>query len=228
MSNKALSVDVNSLFARLEDLRIAHLNSTSGQTQEAIDALTAPFDTTPVEQGTVFTNEPHTLLKSYLNLLRNSTYLTDITVDDINAINIPQPGTLIKALELNVGEALIDRIEQIPTSFASEFNASATTVHGTNFSNFRASATVNGTFFSGFFTASSVFGTFFSDFRSASSVNGSNFSTFFTYEACQNSWRNASFNFGTNFSNFRSSSFTTSNGSFWEQTFFTTGGTFSR
>lgn len=52
MSNRALASDVNSLFARLEDLRIEHLNSVSGQSQAAIDALTAPFDTDPVEQGT--------------------------------------------------------------------------------------------------------------------------------------------------------------------------------
>lgn len=158
------------------------------------------------------TTEPHTLMKSYLSLLRNSQYLTNITEDDINSIVVPEVGTLIKALELNLGKQLIERIEEIPSSFSSGFNASAAVVFGTHFSNFRATSTVNGTFFSGFFTATSVNGTFFSDF------NGTSFRVSFSYENCKNSWRNASFNFGTFFNDFRAS-----NGSFWDQNFFAAG-----
>lgn len=162
MSNKVLATDINSLFMKLEELRKEHLNSTTGQSSAATTALSTPFNTNATTIEDTISSNPYTLMNEYLLLLRNSKYLIDnITEEQIENLLIPEVGTLITATELNEREDFISTLEEMPSSFSSNFFT-------TNFSTFRS--------------ASSVFGSNFSSFRSSSSVFGSSFTfgTFFS------------------------------------------------
>ena len=55
--------------------------------------------------------EPYTLMKSYLNALRKSVFLTTVTEEQINEVTVPEAGALIEFANLNVAENLV--IQQI-------------------------------------------------------------------------------------------------------------------
>ena len=155
-----LASDINSIFSRLETLRAEHY-SGAGQSSEAQAALSTPFNSSPVTQGnTIY--EPYTLMKQYLNTLRNSVFLTSITSEMVDAITVPSAGTLITLTSLNTGTTLIENIEELPFTNSTNFSG----FNGTNFSGF------NGTNFGTNFTCFNNNGTNFSSF------NGTNFSSF--------------------------------------------------
>ena len=155
----AQAADINSIFSRLEQLRQAHYNG-AGQTDEGKSALASAFNTAPVVQTTTI-EEPYTLMKSYLNALRKSVFLTTVTDDEINEVTVPAAGALIEFYNLNAAEKLTTELEGKPSSYTTNFSGH----HTTNFSGHFTSDF--GTDFSCFMHDGSNFGaeTFSSSFK---------------------------------------------------------------
>lgn len=106
--------------------------------------------------------EPYTLMKSYLNALRKSVFLTTVTEEQINEVTVPEAGALIEFANLNVAENLVTTLESKPSSYTTNFSGH----HTTNFSGHNASNF--GTDFSCFMHNGSEFSpepTFSSSFR---------------------------------------------------------------
>lgn len=164
-NSKILSSDVNSVFNRLEAIRAAHY-SGAGQTAAGKAALNTTFNITPTNQSAL-AKEPFSLMKSYLNVLRNSVFLAGITQAQVDAIEVPSAGTLIKLTSMTTGTNLISTIEGLPSSYT------------TNFSSFRGSS-FDSSFRGGSFDGSFRGSSFDSSFRSSSfhsSFRGSSFNS---------------------------------------------------
>lgn len=156
----AQASDINSVFSRLEQLRRAHYEG-AGQTAEGKNALASAFQTAPVVQTSTI-EEPYTLMKSYLNALRKSVFLTTVTEEQINEVTVPEAGALIEFANLNVAENLVTTLESKPSSYTTNFSGHNTT----NFSGHNGSDF--GTDFSCFMHNGSEFSpepTFSSSFR---------------------------------------------------------------
>lgn len=105
------ATDMNSLFNKLEDIRLKHVAKgvNSGSALTSLNSL-GEFKSPPMEankqaqgekNGDISTPEqprPHNLMRSYLNVLRSSRWLSSvISANDINQIEIPPASTLIDA-----------------------------------------------------------------------------------------------------------------------------------
>lgn len=105
------ATDMNSLFNKLEDIRLKHVarGVNSGSALTSLNSL-GEFKSPPMEaskqaqgeeNGDISTPEqprPHNLMRSYLNVLRSSRWLSKvISANDINQIEIPPASTLIDA-----------------------------------------------------------------------------------------------------------------------------------
>lgn len=105
------AADMNSLFNKLEDIRLKHAarGVNSGSALTSLNSL-GEFKSPPMEEnkqaqgeenGDISTPEqprPHNLMRSYLNVLRSSRWLSSvISANDINQIEIPPASTLIDA-----------------------------------------------------------------------------------------------------------------------------------
>ena len=100
----AQASDINSVFSRLEQLRRAHYEG-AGQTAEGKNALASAFQTAPVVQTSTI-EEPYTLMKSYLNALRKSVFLTTVTEEQIN--DVPYGYSMAKEMgKLDVGQSVV-------------------------------------------------------------------------------------------------------------------------
>lgn len=130
----ALASDINSIFNRLEALRVEHY-SGAGQTTAGQNALSTAFNTNPSVKEESIT-EPYSLMKSYLNVLRNSVFLTSITAAQVDAITVPAAGTLIKMTNIPIAENLITTIEELPSSYTTNFSSFRGSNFGFNGSNF--------------------------------------------------------------------------------------------
>lgn len=174
IESKILASDVNSLFNRLNEIRIAHNNS--GQSAEGQAALSQEFNTAPAVEGKKIlaqtdgdNNGVMPLMKQYINTLRKSVYLTALTDEQINKIKVPNVGDLIKYQEYADVEQLVTIIESYPSSYTtnySGFNSGNFNHNGNDFTNFSN----NGSDFSHF----SFDGSDFTNF----SFNGSDFTNF--------------------------------------------------
>lgn len=71
--------------------------------------------------------EPYTLMKSYLNALRKSVFLTTVTEEQINEVTVPEAGALIEFANLNVTENLVTTLESKPSSYTTNFSGHNTT-----------------------------------------------------------------------------------------------------
>ena len=69
-------------------------------------------------------------MKSYLNALRKSVFLTTVTEEQINEVTVPEAGALIEFANLNVAENLVTTLESKPSSYTTNFSGH----HTTNFS----------------------------------------------------------------------------------------------
>ena len=170
--NKTLASDMNSLFSRLQKIRTNHL-SGAGQSSSAITSLTPAFNETPAEQGKK-AQEQYTLLKQYINVLRKSVFLTTITDSEVDAIVVPEAGSLLKLTEYGVADSLITKIEGMPFTNNTNF---ATFFANNNSDHFSS----NRTFFSnnsGFFSSNNS-----GHFTSNRSNNSGHFSTNRTFYA---------------------------------------------
>lgn len=188
--DKTLASDMNSLFSRLQKIRTNHL-SGAGQSSSAITSLTPAFNETPAEQGKK-AQEQYTLMKQYINVLRKSVFLTTITDSEVNAIVVPEAGSLLKLTEYGVADTLITKIEGMAftnsTNFATFFannNSNFFNTNRTNFSNNSGFFNTNRTNFSnnsGFFNSnnSGHFTSNRSNFSSHFTSNRSNFSGHFS------------------------------------------------
>lgn len=198
-----LASDINSIFQRLETLRSEHYNG-AGQTSAGQTALQETFTTQPVEQG-VKAEEPYTLMKQYLNTLRQSVFLSAITEDQVNEIVIPTAGSLIEFANYEVSDSLITTIEGLP--YEESTNFSGYNPNSSFHSGFLGASHTFGTFFSNVFGLDHLFGTFFSNFdpnatfNSGFNPNTSNFSGHQSAPySCFHEYRD-----GSNFSGFLSS-----------------------
>lgn len=105
------ATDMNSLFNKLEEIRLKHVAKgvNSGSALTSLNSL-GEFKSPPMEankqaqgekNGDISTPEqprPHNLMRSYLNVLRSSRWLSSvISANDINQIEIPPASTLIDA-----------------------------------------------------------------------------------------------------------------------------------
>ena len=80
--------------------------------------------------------EPYTLMKSYLNALRKSVFLTTVTEEQINEVTVPEAGALIEFANLNVAENLVTTLESKPSSYTTNFSGHNGSNFGTDFSCF--------------------------------------------------------------------------------------------
>lgn len=154
--DKILASSIDSLFSRLEEIRIAHNNDQ--QTAEVKEILSQPFNTESVKDKRITASETIPLMKQYINTLRNSIFLTAITDEQVNEIAVPNVGDLIKYEEFGDIDQLVSLVETYPTQYTANFS-------GFNTPNVR---------FNGGTTHSAFDGTDFTHF----SFNGNNFNNF--------------------------------------------------
>ena len=149
VGSKIVPSDINSVFSRLEALRVKHYNG-AGQTSAGKNALSTAF-TTNVVNSNEKAVEKYSLMKQYLNTLRNSTFLTSLTTSTIDTITTPQAGDLISFANLEVASSVVTEVESMPFTNGSNFSgfhSNCFNFDGTDFSCF--SFHPNGTNFSGF------------------------------------------------------------------------------
>jgi len=117
---KIVPSDFNSVFSRLEALRAKHYEG-AGQSNEGKNALATAFETTVVETEEK-AEEKYSLMKQYLNTLRNSVFLTSLTTDTINTITTPQAGDLISFSNLEIASDVITDVESLPFTNTGNFS----------------------------------------------------------------------------------------------------------
>lgn len=149
---KLLASDVNSLFSRLNTIRINHNNEDQPADVQA--ALTPPFNETPSIVGkkpAATVDSPGTdgvggtvpLMKQYINTLRKSIFLTDVTEEQVNQIVTPSAGDLLKYLTVSSADDLITVLERHPHKYTTNFrgfNSNNFGFNGSNFTNFAFNA----------------------------------------------------------------------------------------
>lgn len=159
--DKFLASDINSLFNRLEQIRVAHNNSY--QSSSVQQELGTAFNTAPAVVGAAAkADETIPLMKQYLNTLRKSVFLTAVTEEQVNQIEVPKVGDLLKYQEFGEADQLIALIETYPSSYTTNFSG----FNGNNFTNFA----FNGSNFTNFAFNGSDFFNF--------AFNGSDFTNF--------------------------------------------------
>ena len=137
VGSKIVPSDINSVFSRLEALRVKHYNG-AGQTSAGKNALSTAF-TTNVVNSNEEAVEKYSLMKQYLNTLRNSTFLTSLTTSTIDTITTPQAGDLISFANLEVASSVVTEVESMPFTNGSNFSgfhSNCFNFDGTDFSCF--------------------------------------------------------------------------------------------
>ena len=135
--DKILASSINSLFSRLEKIRVAHNNDL--QTAEVKEILSQPFNTESVKDKKITVSGTIPLMKQYINILRNSVFLTAITDEQVNEIAVPNVGDLIKYEEFGDIDQLVSLVETYPAEYTtnfSGFNAGNFNFNGSDFTNF--------------------------------------------------------------------------------------------
>lgn len=180
--DKIVASDVNSLFSRLNQIRIEHNNAY--QSSDVQEALGQEFNTAPAVTGASTADDTIPLMKQYINTLRKSVFLTAITDEQVDSITVPNVGDLIKYEEYGEADQLITLIETYPSTYTTNFSGFNSGNFGFNGSDFR-----NFSFHSGNFRFNG------SDFRNFSfhsgnfRFNGSDFTNF--------SFHSGNFNFSS-------------------------------
>lgn len=181
--DKIVASDVNSLFSRLNQIRIEHNNSY--QSSEVQQELSQEFNTTPAEIGAAAAAaDSISLMKQYVNTLRKSVFLTAITDEQVDNITVPNAGDLLKYEEYGEADQLVALIESYPSTYTTNFSGFNSGNFGFNGSDFR-----NFSFHSGNFSFNG------SDFRNFSfhsgnfRFNGNDFTNF--------SFHGSNFNFSS-------------------------------
>lgn len=128
------ATDMNSLFNKLEEIRLKHVAKgvNSGSALTSLNSL-GEFKSPPMQEnkqaqgeknGDISTPEqprPHNLMRSYLNVLRSSRWLSSvISANDINQIEIPPASTLIDADNYSRMVKLIEKADGAAT-YANNF-----------------------------------------------------------------------------------------------------------
>lgn len=165
--DKILASSIDSLFNRLEEIRVAHNNNL--QTPEVQQILSQPFNTESVKDKRVSVPDVIPLMKQYINILKNSVFLTAITDEQVNEIVVPNVGDLIKYEEFGDIDQLVTLVETYPAEYTTNFSG----FNGNNFS-FKGSNFTNFSFNGSNFTNFSFNGSDFTNF----SFNGSDFTNF--------------------------------------------------
>lgn len=181
--DKIVASDVNSLFSRLNQIRIEHNNAY--QPSDVQEALGQEFNTAPAVIGSVAAaDDTIPLMKQYINTLRKSVFLTAITDEQVDSITVPNVGDLLKYEEYGEADQLVALIESYPSTYTTNFSGFNSGNFGFNGSDFR-----NFSFHSGNFRFNG------SDFRNFSfhsgnfRFNGSDFTNF--------SFHSGNFNFSS-------------------------------
>ena len=181
--DKIVASDVNSLFSRLNQIRIEHNNTY--QPTEVQQELNQEFNTEPAVAGTkAKADGTIPLMKQYINTLRKSVFLTAITDEQVDSITVPNVADLMKYEEYGEADQLIALIETYPSTYTTNFSGFNSGNFGFNGSDFR-----NFSFHSGNFRFNG------SDFRNFSfhsgnfRFNGSDFRNF--------SFHSGNFNFSS-------------------------------
>ena len=164
--DKIVASDVNSLFSRLNQIRIEHNNTY--QPTEVQQELSQEFNTEPAVAGVkAKADGTIPLMKQYINTLRKSVFLTAITDEQVDSITVPNVADLMKYEEYGEADQLIALIETYPSTYTTNFSGFNSGNFGFNGSDFR-----NFSFHSGNFRFNG------SDFRNFSFHSGNfNFSS---------------------------------------------------
>lgn len=143
-----------SIFARLEAIRAAHYKATSNSALKT--SFSAPDS---VAEGSLVETEVPTLIKTYVETLENSKFITGSPSDDLPDVNV---GDLLEFNYYDVVDSVVEDIEGVCA-----YNSG-------NYSGYVA----NSSNFSSFFSDSSNFSFFFSNSSNFSGFNAN--STFFS------------------------------------------------
>lgn len=120
ITNEPFNNSTDGFFTKLEAIRQEHYNKTHNS------ALSSSFTTDPnTEEGELVTDSPFLLMRTYLQTLRNSAYISGTGIDYSSQIPVPTSGELLNL----VGDVK----DTIDSTIASIDNICP---HDSNFSNF--------------------------------------------------------------------------------------------
>lgn len=181
--------DLDALYLRLYNLKVAHINDTD---QINKPALTIPAKSSGLTQGSkvaVSTAKIATLKSELANLAQSKWYKSNtantvVTMTDFSTtIKVPNVGDLLKSADFNLIETAITSAEAIVPTYSNKYNSRYSSRYGTCYSS--CYGTCYGTCYSGCYGSSrygSRYGTCYSCYGSR---YGSRYSCYsFRYGSC--------------------------------------------
>ena len=132
--------DLDALYLRLYNLKMAHINDADQINQSA---LTIPAESSGLTQGSrveVSTAKIETLKSELANLAQSQWYQSDtrntiVTMTDFSTdIKVPNIGDLLKSTDFNLIETAITSAEAIVPTYSNKYNARYGSRYGTCYS----------------------------------------------------------------------------------------------